>query len=278
MKKGVMQRVALLAAIGVSVVATGHSAVVDDSTSETIPPEFVAFEHMIGAWKGTGIPKANRLKGWPESHLWAWRFAKGVPLGMSVELKGDKALSKAELRYDGRTKTYRLDGADPQGKPVSYTGRFDAKARVLVLDRTGSAPEGKERVSIRPNSNRIRYIMLFDRQEPGAPQYKTVIEVGLTKEGEAFASGGGSADLPKCIVTGGAATLSVTFEGKSYPLCCTGCRDEFNDNPAKYVKKALLRAQAGTKKSAQTVTRGRGDSEFDGLVEEPKAKPSKKDM
>jgi YHS domain-containing protein len=228
---------------------------------------------MIGAWKGTAVPRANRLKGWPENHLWAWKFSKGTPVGMTIELKGDKSLTKGQLAYDASTKTYTLEGTDSDGKPVTYRGAMDKAGKALVLDRTGETPEGKERLTLRPNSNHIRYQLLLDRAEPGAPQYKNVIEVGLTKEGESFAAGGAAADLPKCIVTGGAATLNVTFEGKTYPLCCTGCRDEFNENPAKYVKKALLRAQAGEKASVKPASSsgGKGDGEFDGLVDEPKA-------
>src|SRR4051794_22604167 len=68
-----------------------------ESERREIPEPFVPFEHMIGSWKGQGIPTANRLKGWPEKHLWAWKFAKGIPVGMSLVLEGDKALTKAEL-------------------------------------------------------------------------------------------------------------------------------------------------------------------------------------
>ncbi len=48
-------------------------------------------------------------------------------------------------------------------------------------------------------------------------------------------------------MTGGAATMTLTYEGKTFPICCTGCRDEFNESPEKYIKKAslLLSSQAG---------------------------------
>src|SRR5262249_30658673 len=119
----------------------------------------------------------------------------------------------------------------------------------------------------------IRYTIVVDRQEPGAPQYSKFLEIGVTKEGEAFAAGGTTANLPKCVVTGGTATMTVTFQGKSYDLCCTGCRDEFNENPEKYVKKALARAQASSKDSAKTSSSGgKDDGAFDGLLDTPKPK------
>lgn len=244
-----------------------------------IPPAFATFEPLIGAWKGTGIPTANRVKGWPERHLWAWKFQDGKPVALSVRMEGGKVLSKAQLSFDPATKKYRLAGADATGKPVTYTGTLDDTGRALTLDRTEPQAPELERLTIRLNSNEIRYTVWLDRQEPGAPQYHRTIEMNLGKEGEAFAAGSSVADRPKCIITGGAATLTVSYEGKSYPICCTGCRDEFLENPVKYVKKAALRAQAegpDRSKAAASPAVGKDDGAFDGLVPEPSVKPKRK--
>ena len=124
----------------------------------------------------------------------------------------------------------------------------------LVLDRVGpGGKSGKMRLTLWPNANFIRYTMTLDRQEPGAVQLSPAIEVGLTKEGESLAGGGTASDGPKCIVTGGAATMTLTYQGKTFPICCTGCRDEFNESPEKYIKKAslLLSSQGGKPTSNQ---------------------------
>ncbi len=64
--------------------------------------------------------------------------------------------------------------------------------------------------------------------------------------------------------------MSVSFQGKSYPLCCTGCRDEFNDNPEKYVKKYLLRLEKG---EAALKTTSAGPSDADEPKVDAKAMP-----
>jgi YHS domain-containing protein len=247
-----------------------------EDDGEAIPPPFAPFEHMIGAWKGTGVPRANRIKGWEEKHLWAWKFLKGTPVGMTLEFKGDKSLSRAGLTFDEKTKKYHLEVTTPEDKTVQYVGAMDRAGKALVLEREDDK-EGNDRITIRPNSNKIRYQVLFDHQEPGSPSYKNVVEVGLTKEGESFAAGGSAANLPKCIITGGSSTMSISFEGKSYPICCSGCRDEFSDNPTKYVKKALLPAAAGGKSGAtvKPASSKGSDSEFDDLLAEPKEAPKK---
>src|SRR5947209_5969572 len=132
----------------------------------------------------------------------------------------------------------RAGGRDPRRVPA-----LRAHGRRLEGDRGPRGQQGQGMAGIARLGLEVRQGPT-DRQEPGAPQLKNVISVGLTKEGESFAAGGGAADLPKCIMTGGAASMTVSYQGKTYPVCCSGCRDEFNDNPEKYAKKADLAAKA----------------------------------
>src|SRR4051794_1143939 len=219
--RGTAMRVGILAGLLVVVFGGGMAVAAGDEGRE-IPAPFAPFEHLIGSWKGQGIPAANKLKGWPETHLWAWKFAKGVPVGMSIELKGDKALTKVDLTADADGKRYRLEGTDAEGKPVAYAGPYGgaSSSKMLTLDRVGDTPgpEGKERIVIWPYGNMIRYALWLERQDPGAPQFKRIIEVGLTKEGEAFAAGGSAADLPRCIITGGSAPVTSSDPGKAAPI------------------------------------------------------------
>ena len=268
----------VIATVVVGTLLGGSSSGAEESAGSGVPAAFAPFEHMVGGWKGMGIPAANRLKGWPETHQWAWKFAGGNPVAMTVTTEGSKVLKQGQLSFDAASKRYRLEGTDPAGKPVAFVGALDPAGQALTLDRLGPEASGKDRLVIRPNRNLIRYSMWVDHQEPGAPQFKRTIEIGLTKEGEAFAAGGSASDLPKCIITGGASTMTVSYQGKSYPLCCSGCRDEFNDNPAKYVQKALLRARDGGENAATkpaSASVGKDDDSFDGLVDEPspKARP-----
>ena len=255
------------------ILVVGFAAIGPARAADDVPEAFAPLTHLVGPWKGTGIPTANRLKGWPEAHRWAWKFDKGAPVAMTLEWDGDKAVSRASLTYDPATRIYRLDGNDSAKSPAAFRGTLGADRRTLALEREGVASDGaREKLTIRVPENQIRYTVWLDRREPGAPQFKRAVEVGLTKEGESFAAGGSAAELPRCIVTGGAATINVTFEGKTYPLCCTGCRDEFHESPAKYVAKSAKMLQAAGTSGSPKSARGSDDGSFDGLVDAPKAK------
>jgi YHS domain-containing protein len=212
---------------------------------------------LIGSWKGQGVPKDNpaeRFRGWTETHTWAWVFAKGKPIGMSVSIRGGKIFEQATLMYDESQKGYRLEGkgTGASGRAILFLGKLDSSGKLLTLERIDKG--GQERLTLRANSNFIRYTLGFDRKEEGVALFKPKIEVGLTKEGESFAAGSTVAARALCIVTGSAASMTVSYQGQTYPICCTGCRDEFNENPEKYLKKLGLKAMetsAGSAKAGQ---------------------------
>src|SRR6266446_2507550 len=135
----------------------GTAAVAADDEDRPVPAEFASFDYLIGAWKGAGVPTANRVKGWNEKHMWAWKFVKGVPVGLSLELEGDKTLKKGLLSYEADKKQYRLEGTDPADKPVTFVGNLDKTGKKLVLERVGKAAEPKEQFTLFPNAARIRY-------------------------------------------------------------------------------------------------------------------------
>jgi YHS domain-containing protein len=103
----------------------------------------------------------------------------------------------------------------------------------LALDRPVPGARQVERLTFSLlHDNRITY-RLDTRPEAGTAFTRQYL-VGLTKEGEAFADVG--RPERECIVSGGTGTMSVSHEGKTYYVCCSGCRDEFKASPAKYVQ------------------------------------------
>jgi YHS domain-containing protein len=222
----------------------------DEASPRDIPAPFTPFEYLVGSWKGQGVPKDNpakQFRGWTETHTWAWVFAQGKPAGLTLTIDGGKILASGKLTYDPGRRLYRLDAVEPRplSEKLTFEGTIDKTGKYLVLDhvsaggKAGKSP-GTLRLSIWPNANFIRYTMAHDLKEAGSVQFTHVIEVGLTKDGESLAGASTSSERPRCIVTGGAATMTMSYQGRTFPICCTGCRDEFNDNPEKYIKKASL--------------------------------------
>ncbi|WP_165218930.1 YHS domain-containing protein [Aquisphaera insulae] len=223
--------------------------------SRDVPPALAPLEFLVGSWKGQGVPRDNpsqRFRGWTETHTWAWAFEKGKPVGLTVSIKAGKVLAQGRLTYDAPSRRYRLEGKEPgdRGKAVVFTGTLDATGKVLNLERAEPSGGGTQRLSIRPNANFVRYVMTIDRKPAGSTAFAPKSEVGLTREGESLAAGASAVERPRCIVTGGAAAMSVSYQGQSYPVCCTGCIDEFKENPEKYLKKLASRKAEPAKGAA----------------------------
>src|SRR3954470_8589064 len=134
-----------IAAVMVGAMLGGHSAAAEESARSQVPAAFAPFEHMIGSWKGMGIPAANHLKGWPETHHWAWKFAGGNPVAMTVTTEGGKVLKQGQLSSDAASRRYRLEGTPPAGKPVAFVGAHDPAGQAMTLDRVGPQASGKDR-------------------------------------------------------------------------------------------------------------------------------------
>jgi hypothetical protein len=189
------------------------------------------FNELIGPWRGTGTPAGSREEQqrnfWTETLAWEWQF-KGKDAWLKVAFDKSKHFTTGELRYRPAQADYVLSLRTPEGKTLAFAGPLEN--RVLTLQREDKE-EGQRLVFsfLHPN----RFLYRYDVRPLGKTLYARKFQVGATKEGVPFASGDGR---PECVVSGGLGTTPVTFEGKTYYVCCSGCRTEFQEDPAKYVK------------------------------------------
>ena len=82
-----------------------------------------------------------------------------------------------------------------------------------------------------------RFLYRFEEKPAGAAAFVKRYQVGATKEGFA----GAATSQPECVVSGGPGTMTVTYHGKSYPVCCSGCRSAFLDDPEKDLREAAAK-------------------------------------
>jgi YHS domain-containing protein len=184
------------------------------------------FNSLIGGWRGVGMPRRGSRRGaWIETAEWVWDFGKhGVAIKYVV--KNGKQLQSARLTYDPKAKQYALTAQFADKTTRTYKGRLKEKKLLLV-----SAPD-KDGAAFRITVTRLnekRTLVLHERKAGKRSQFFRIAEVGYTRQGTSLAvEGGGEIE---CVVTGGKGTIRVTYKGKTYYVCCSGCRDAFNDDP-----------------------------------------------
>ena len=59
--------------------------------------------------------------------------------------------------------------------------------------------------------------------------------VGTQRAGTSFAANDADYKDRMCVVSGGLGTTTVSYKGKSYYVCCTGCKAAFEDDPATWI-------------------------------------------
>lgn len=191
------------------------------------------FNKLIGTWKGTGTPEGTpdvRQKGlWTEQQTIIWKFTRDANW-IDVQFTDSKLFTKATLRPSNDKKEWTWSATRPDQSTVNYTGIWDGKQFQLsrVLDETKT----EERLVISPLHDN-RFVYRLETRKVGGTLWTKQYQVGLTKEGVPFANVGASES--ECIVSGGRGTSTVTYMGKTYYVCCSGCRDEFKEDPKKYV-------------------------------------------
>jgi hypothetical protein len=214
----------------------------DESAKRTPKEALQTFNDLIGNWRGIGEPatgsREEKQKGfWEESISWEWRFKSGDAWLCAAIDKG-KHFSAGELRYLPERDVYALELTTPAKETLTFEGTF--KDKRLTLERHDEARKEDQRLVFSLlHSN--RHLVRYETRKAEQRVWKPLWQVGATKKGVPFAS---TDNGPECVVSGGLGTIPVSYKGKTYYVCCTGCRDAFKDEPEKYIKEYEARKKA----------------------------------
>jgi ribosomal protein L24E len=194
---------------------------------------------LVGQWRGVGQPQRGSTKdSWIEEVDWAWSFSDGASL--VGQLPKGKYFRSSQLVPGAEPGAFVLIAMPTEGDKIEYVGKLDDGER-LVLQATEPRAGLPERISFRFVAGGDRLLVLLERKSGVSDQFVRLAEIGYTRKGSGFGQG---ASQPECVVTGGLGTMEVTYEGKTYFVCCTGCRDYFNENPAEVLAEYAARKAA----------------------------------
>ena len=222
-----------LSALAVLFLATnvGGLEVVDDQSRGK--KSLAALQDYVGTWKGAGQVRRGSTQGaWIEESEWVWQFDKQGAAIVQKSVKG-KFVRQLELRAAQQQGAFVATVKTPQGVELQFAGKLDESGRLVLVNKD---PQNQVmgRISIRIVAAGKRMIVMYEKLLTGT-LYTRLGELGSTRKGSMF---GGGATMIECIVSGGKGTIPVTFNGKTYYVCCSGCRDYFNDNAAEVVAAA----------------------------------------
>jgi len=216
--------------ISILSVLVGLPAVAEKPPAETTKSAAIQalqdYNVLVGGWRGIGQPKRGSQTGaWQERVESVWEL-KPKSSGIRWNIDAGKQWKSALLSYDEEKQVYTLVVELPDETSRAYSGKINEKR--LVMESEPKEHQEIHRVTLTVlNENRVT--MLLEKRPEQQSFFTRVAEIGYQRDGTRLAVAGNSG--PECVVTGGLGTIAVMHQGKTYYVCCTGCRDAFNDDP-----------------------------------------------
>ncbi len=201
---------------------------------------------LVGEW--TSILKNASVN---EPHSWLWDV-KSDPAKPSIVLQipDGQFFTEARISYAPRKSQFTMTTTDADKTKRSYVGTFEEPPEDIPSDdgksveRTfklafeerdaGDAKEKFRYVIAQQNNN--RYLMEIHRAR-GSAAFRLRDVGGTQRNGVSFAKADDDYGDRTCVISGGLGTTTVSFKGKSYYVCCSGCAAAFNDDPEKWIAK-----------------------------------------
>ncbi len=196
------------------------------ASSSDVIEALEGFNLLVGEWRGVGQPKRGSQQGsWQETGVCVWELSKKSS-GLRWTAKKGKHWTSTLITYVPAEKTCIVALTLPDDSTRELTGKLE-QDRLVVDSQPDESGEVHRMTYSILNENRIT--VLLEKRTEKQSFYNRVAEIAFQRQGTKLAASDGNG--PECVVTGGKGTIAVTHKGKTYFVCCTGCRDAFNDDP-----------------------------------------------
>lgn len=228
--------------------ATGASEGTEAEKMETVVQALKPLQIMLGKWRGTTNQKFKGFSAVEELEwIWDFRTDRAQP---ALTVKSDKSpyIREGRLTYLPQEQLFQFTVKNPDGvehvmrgkferEPEEFTGDDNKPQRTYKLVLTEDEPAGNEawKVALDQQENN-RYLVQFSRKR-GSGQFQMADTVGTQRLGTSFAASDEDYGDRKCIISGGLGTSTVSYNGKTYWVCCSGCQAAFNDDPKRWLAK-----------------------------------------
>ena len=188
----------------------------------------------MGSGGGVGQVRRGSSRGaWQEQAEWRYDFSEKSP-AIVLDVSDGKHVKSLWIRERGDAGVVaELIGANGDAMPLTVA--VDGKTTVFSAEKGVESPF---RLTL-TNLNEKRSLLLIEAKSRTGTVFRRLGEVGYTREGTRLAESG--ANGPECIVTGGLGTMQVSHKGKSYYVCCTGCKQAFEADPEAIIAAAAVR-------------------------------------
>lgn len=198
---------------------------------------------VVGRWRGNTF-RENVV----HESSWAWDHQTD-PKRPALVLTAAKNpfFREARLTFDPESEKYALLLTEPSGATRRLEGAFaeepqdvpgdDGRSlqRTYELELEQVAPKAGEqwRVVLDQQENN-RFLLELSRRR-GKAMFRQFDTVSSQREGTSFALTEEGYGEKTCVISGGLGTIAVGYAGRTYYVCCSGCKAAFEEDPVKWI-------------------------------------------
>jgi len=201
---------------------------------------------VLGTWEGKTQKNVGDFKGL-DAPTWVWdhKTDRNQP---SLVMKSEKNryFREARLTYVPGVEKYQLTTTDADGHKRVFEGTFTLPVEEYQGDDNRPHKRFKlELTEITPVDVRSSWQVVLNQQDNNRYLFELAEKKGMRfmrfdtlanqRAGTSFAMNDSDYKERTCVISGGLGTTAVTFGGKTYYVCCSGCKAAFDDEPARWV-------------------------------------------
>lgn len=234
------------------------SAAVREQQIQAIIEKLQPLQILLGRWRGTTRRDYDGFKA-VDSHEWIWDL-RSHPQQPALVAKSDKSphLRSARLTWDTALQKFELTGIDGDDVVRKYLGDFTEPVHEVVgsddklhqvfrlefnqqesIESADDAPTELWQIAFAQQENN-RYLLEVSRRR-GKAEFRRYDTVSTQREGTSFAKSDATYAEKTCIISEGLGTIELTYKGRSYWVCCTGCKAAFEEDPETWIARAAKR-------------------------------------
>jgi len=198
---------------------------------------------VLGKWRGTTRKTFGMFKA-VDTLQWVWDFKtdRDQP-SLVITSDASPYIRTGRMTYSLQDKKFKLSTEDKDGLKRDFLGEFiqepadepgddDKPQRTFKLeftetDRSDAEPRWQLVFNQQENN---RYLMELSRTRASG-KFNKLDTVGTQREDTSFALNLEDYKEMTCVVSQGKGTIQVSHKGKTFWVCCTGCKAAFEDEP-----------------------------------------------
>ncbi|WP_437184940.1 hypothetical protein SH668x_002028 [Planctomicrobium sp. SH668] len=201
---------------------------------------------LLGQWNGTTQRDMGQFKA-TDTPNWVWDFQtdRDQP-ALVMKSETSPYIREGRLTYLTEKELFQFKVVDADGIARTLEGTFSVPVEEFQGDDQQTHVKYKlELTQVDTADQRDVWQVIFNQQENNrylqemakkrGASYLRYDTVATQRTGIAFAKSDEGYGDKECVVSGGLGTIELRHNGRSYWVCCTGCKAAFEEDPESWI-------------------------------------------